>query len=77
MVPSGSSSLSTETGADHQPEPGKKPAALVGQVVRPLVQVPLLQRILLELNTLYTIPGSGVRTPSLRKGEFLDPPSMQ
>src|SRR5262249_21852738 len=46
-------------------------------MVCPCLQLALLQRVLLKLNPLYTILGSGVGTPSLRKSELLDPPSMQ
>jgi len=37
----------------------------------PLPSLTLLEWILLELDALYTIPGSGVGTPPLRKGELL------
>jgi hypothetical protein len=43
----------------------------------PAFLLALLQWILLEFNTLYTIPASGIRTPSLGEGKLLDPPSMQ
>src|SRR5215475_3326529 len=46
-------------------------------MVCPCFQLALLQRVLLKLNTLYTILGSRVGTPSLRKSELFDPPSMQ
>jgi hypothetical protein len=43
----------------------------------PLPSRALLQRILLKLNTLYTIPDSRIGTPPLRKSQLFDPPSMQ
>src|SRR5438552_5291035 len=36
-----------------------------------------LQRIRITLGSLYAVPGCGVRTPSLRKGELFQAPSMQ
>src|SRR5215470_10391882 len=41
------------------------------------LQIGLLQRIGLKLNTLYAVPGSRIRTPSFRKGELFGAPAMQ
>jgi hypothetical protein len=41
------------------------------------LRLALLQWVLLELDPLYAVPGSGIPTSSLDESEFFDPPAMQ